>query len=136
MSFGKIKLCVLLLVAAIVIPYNYLKRATNFVEVDATIRFVESSCQRDGTTLGAFQNAEPAASRACSSVEMTEYDSPHPALIARTFFVSYVSPVDQKMHDGTVRRVGFLKTIKEIPTSGKLQILASRTNSNIIQSIE
>jgi hypothetical protein len=134
-SFRTINLIVLLLVAAIILPYNYWKRTANFVQVDAIIQSVENKCQRDGTTLGAFQKAEPQAMRDCTKADLSPGQMPFKALIAQTIFVRYVSPVDQKEHSGSVRRIGFLKDLEQTPAVGSLSILASRSQSEVIESI-
>jgi hypothetical protein len=136
MSFRMIQLAMLLLVGCIVIPYNYFKRSANFVQVDAIIESVENKCQRGGTALGAFQKAEPQSLRDCTKADLSQGQYPFKAVIARTTFVRYISPVDQKEHHGSVRQIGLLKAIEQVPTAGNLPILASRSQSDVIQSIE
>jgi hypothetical protein len=135
-SFRMINLAVLLIVAAIVLPYNYFKRISNFEQVDAVVVSVENKCQQGGTTFGSFQKAEPSSMRECTEADLSPGQKPFPALIAKTIFVRYRSPVDKREHSGSVRRIGFLKQFEQNPVEAILPIFASRDKSDVIEAIE
>jgi hypothetical protein len=128
---------VLLAVAAVVFSYNAIDRWKNFKEVTAVIDDVDHKCHRDGTTLGDFSKAEPQALRACKNAELTAAKgTPHRAAIARTFLVRYVSPVDQREHQGSIRVIGFPEDLMPIPADGRLPILAHLSKPDVIKPVE
>lgn len=116
---------VLLAVSAVVFGYNAIDRWRNFTEVTAVIDDVIHKCHRDGSTVGEFLKAEPQALRDCKNAELTAAKgTPFRPAIARTFLVRYVSPVDQREHQGSIRVTGFPEDLMPIPADRRLPVLA------------
>jgi hypothetical protein len=128
---------VLLAAATVVFGYNAIDRWRNFKEVTAVIDDVDHKCHRDGTTLGEFTKAEPQALRDCTSAELTAAKgTPHRAAIARTFLVRYVSPVDQREHQGSIRVIGFPEDLIPIPADRRLPVLVHLSKPDVIKAVE
>ena len=128
---------VMLAVGVVVFGYHAIDRMTNFREVTAVIDDVSDKCQRNGSTLGAFTNGEPLAQRDCDSADLTRaISSPFRVAIARTFFVRYVSPVDQREHRGSIRSIGFPEELVRIPADRRIPILAHLSKPDVIKTVE
>ena len=128
---------VLLAVGAVVFSYNAIDRWKNFKVVTAVIDDVNHKCHRDGSTLGEFSKAEPQALRDCKDAELTAAKgTPHRAAIARTFLVRYVSPVDQREHQGSIRVIGFPEDLMPIPADRRLPVLAHLSKPDVIKTVE
>jgi hypothetical protein len=128
---------VLLAVGAVVFSYNAIDRWKNFKEVTAIIDDVNHKCHREGSTLGEFSKAEPQALRDCKNAELTAAKgTPFRAAIARTFLVRYVSPADQREHQGSIRVIGFPEDLMPIPADRRLPVLAHLSKPDVIKTVE
>jgi hypothetical protein len=128
---------VILAVGAVVFSYNAIDRWQNFREVTAVIDDVNHKCHREGTTLGEFSKAEPQALRDCKNAELTAAKgTPYRSVIARTFLVRYVSPVDQREHRGSIRVIGFPEDLMAIPADRRLPVLAHLSKPDVIKAVE
>ena len=127
---------VLLAVGAVVFSYDAIDRWKNFKEVTAVIDDVNHKCHREGSTLGEFSKAEPQALRDCKSAELTAAKgTPFRVAIARTFLVRYVSPVDQREHQGSIRVIGFPEDLMPIPADRRLPVLAHLSKPDVIKTV-
>jgi hypothetical protein len=128
---------ILLAVSGVVFSYNAIDRWKNFKEVTAVIDDVDHKCHREGSTLGEFSKAEPQALRDCKSAELTAAKgTPFRIAIARTFLVRYVSPVDQREHQGSIRIIGFPEDLMPIPADRRLPVLAHLSKPDVITTVE
>jgi hypothetical protein len=128
---------ILLAVSGVVFSYNAIDRWKNFKEVTAVIDDIDHKCHREGSTLGEFSKAEPQALRDCKSAELTAAKgTPHRVAIARTFLVRYVSPVDQREHQGSIRIIGFPEELMPIPADRRLPVLAHLSKPDVIKTVE
>ena len=128
---------VLLAVSAVVFSYNAIDRWRNFKEVTAVIDDVNHKCHREGSTLGEFSKAEPQALRDCKNGELTAAKgTPFRTAVARTFLVRYVSPVDQREHQGSIRVTGFPEDLMPIPADRRLPALAHLSKPDVIKAVE
>jgi len=127
----------LLAVGAVVFSCNAIDRWKNFKEVTAVIDDVNHKCHREGSTLGEFSKAEPQALRDCQNAELTAAKgTPFRVAIARTFLVRYVSPVDQREHQGSIRVIGFPEDLMPIPVDRRLPVLAHLSKPDVIKTVE
>ena len=127
---------VLLAVSAVVFGYHAIDRWRYFKEVIAVIDDVGHKCHRDGSTVGEFSKAEPQALRDCKAAELTAAKgTPFRPAIARTFLVRYVSPVDQREHQGSIRVIGFAEDLLPIPADRRLPILAHLSKPDVIEHL-
>ena len=128
---------ILLAVGVVVFSYNGIDRWKNFKEVTAVIDDVNHKCHREGSTLGEFSKAEPQALRDCKNAELTAAKgTPFRVAIARTFLVRYVSPVDQREHQGSIRVIGFPEDLMPIPADRRLPVLAHLSKPDVIKTVE
>jgi hypothetical protein len=128
---------ILLAVSGVVFSFNAIDRWRNFKEVTAVIDDVDHKCHREGSTLGEFSKAEPHALRDCKSAELTAAKgTPFRIAIARTFLVRYVSPVDQREHQGSIRIIGFPEDLMPIPADRRLPVLAHLSKPDVIKTVE
>jgi hypothetical protein len=126
-----------LAVGAVVFSYNAIDRWKNFKEVTAVIDDVSHKCHREGSTLGEFSKGEPQALRDCKNNELTAAKgTPYRVAIARTFLVRYVSPVDQREHQGSIRVIGFPEDLMPIPADRRLPVLAHLSKPDVIKAVE
>ena len=127
---------ILLAAGAVVLSYNAIDSWKNFKEVTAVIDDVNHKCHREGSTLGEFSKAEPQALRDCKNAELTAAKgAPFRVAIAQTFLVRYVSPVDQREHQGSIRVIGFPEDLMPIPADRRLPILAHLSKPDVIKTV-
>lgn len=125
------------LVAGVLSLYSSIEHWINYRQVAAHVVSVVYRCHREGTTLGDFKRSRSAlAERDCSDAELSYPGSKSKrALIKTLLHVSYVSPADNREHQGVIQFIGWFEDVKSMPRSGKWNILAHTTNPNVIEKI-